>query len=54
MQLTDILANASDLKSAQAQLIACGLADSDWQARYWAPEMLDTAINIARKWKNGF
>lgn len=54
IQLTDILENAGDLKSAQAQLIACGLADSDWQARYWAPEMLDTAINIARKWKNGF
>jgi len=54
MQLTNILENATDLQNAQALLIASGLADNDWQARYWAPEMLDTAINIARKWKHGF
>ena len=54
MQLTNILENTADLKTVQAQLAACGLADSAWQTRTWAPEMLESAIKIAQKWKHGF
>jgi uncharacterized protein len=51
--LSKILENAKNLADAQNLLAASVLANSDWKTENWQPEMLETAISIAQKWKNG-
>ncbi|TLU98745.1 multinuclear nonheme iron-dependent oxidase [Dyadobacter luticola] len=53
-QLSDILENAADSFEAFKMLQNSTLANSDWRVENWEPVMLETAIAIARKWKNGF
>jgi uncharacterized protein (UPF0276 family) len=52
--LYTILETAADCRQAQAMLRASGLAHSDWQVEAWEPAMLETALAIAQKWKDGF
>jgi uncharacterized protein (UPF0276 family) len=54
VELYTILETAADCPQAQALLQASGLAHSDWQVEQWEPAMLETALAIAQKWKNGF
>jgi uncharacterized protein len=54
LQLSNILENAKDYSEAQQMLSMSNLAHSDWQVENWAVDMLETAIAIAQKWKNGF
>lgn len=54
MELSNILENAVDAGHAAVLLRASTLAQSAWQVEHWAPEMLETALRIAQKWKNGF
>lgn len=50
LELSYILENAPDYSSAQRQLEASSLAQSDWKVENWAPHMLETALKIAQKW----
>lgn len=52
--LATILETATDYKQAQAQLAQSELAHSAWEIDRWHPAMLETAIAIAQKWRNGF
>ncbi len=52
--LSDILESATDCDDARRRLGQSPLADSDWQAEQWQAAMLETAIAIAEKWKDGF
>ncbi|WP_338874465.1 DUF692 family multinuclear iron-containing protein [Spirosoma sp. SC4-14] len=53
-ELSQILESADDYQQAADQLAKSSLANSDWHIELWEPHMLETAIAIARKWKNGF
>jgi uncharacterized protein len=53
MQLSSILENANDYQHAKNLLNQSNLANSPWNVENWQPEMLETAIAIAQKWKNG-
>lgn len=50
-ELSNILETALNYQEAITRLHASSLADSDWQIERWQPDMLDTAIQIAQKWK---
>jgi uncharacterized protein (UPF0276 family) len=52
--LSTILENASSYHEALAQLRVSPLADTAWAIEKWEPQMLETAVAIARKWKDGF
>ena len=52
-QLAAILETASDYRQAQAWLAASDLARSVWAVETWEPHLLETAIAIAQKWKEG-
>jgi uncharacterized protein len=52
--LARILETATDWQQAQRQLREAGFANSAWQTARWHPAMLEAAIAIAQKWKNGF
>ncbi|WP_375444475.1 DUF692 family multinuclear iron-containing protein [uncultured Fibrella sp.] len=54
VELSTILETAIDARMAQRQLAHSSLAHSEWEVERWEPAMLETAIAIARKWKNGF
>ena len=54
VELYTILETAADCPQAQALLRTSGLANSDWQVEGWEPAMLETALAIAQKWKDGF
>ncbi len=53
-QLATILETALDYRQAHAMLTASGLANSAWHIEQWEPAMLETALAIAQKWRNGF
>jgi uncharacterized protein len=53
-QLSHILETAVDWREAQRLLRHSSLAQSDWQVEQWQPQMLEAALAIAQKWKNGF
>ncbi|MCE6992292.1 DUF692 family multinuclear iron-containing protein [Dyadobacter sp. CY323] len=53
-ELSYILENARDLTDARMRLESSALSNSEWNVEQWEPAMLDTAIAIAQKWKNGF
>ncbi|SKB97990.1 multinuclear nonheme iron-dependent oxidase [Dyadobacter psychrophilus] len=54
LQLSHILETAGSVSEAQAMLRSSDLHDTAWEVDKWAPYMLQTAISIAQKWKNGF
>lgn len=49
--LSQILENSTTAKEAINLLQTSALAHSDWQIETWEPYMIETAHNIARKWK---
>ena len=51
MQLSDILETAASYGDAMQALHASSLAGTEWQVERWDPDMLETAIHIAQKWK---
>jgi len=53
-QLSGILENAKSFGDAIAHLKSSALAGTAWEVEKWEPAMLETAIAIAQKWKNGF
>lgn len=54
MELSFILENATSVADATAQLGSSILRESDWKIEQWPPYMVETAMAIAQKWKNGF
>ena len=54
MQLSEILENAVDYKNAQELLASSDMKATAWEVEKWDAGMLETAIAIAQKWKNGF
>ncbi|HEV7382609.1 MAG TPA: DUF692 family protein [Dyadobacter sp.] len=53
-ELSKILENAKSLQHAQKLLQESSLRHSAWHIEEWSADMLQTAIAIAQKWKNGF
>lgn len=54
MQLSHILETAGSVSEANAMLRSSDLHNTAWEVENWAPYMLETAMAIAQKWKNGF
>jgi uncharacterized protein len=54
LQLSHILETATDYQNAMHQLATSSLAHTPWQVEQWEPDMVNTALVIAQKWKNGF
>lgn len=54
LQLSKILLTAADANEAKTLLRASVLAHSDWEIDTWQPYMLETAIQITKKWQFGF
>jgi uncharacterized protein (UPF0276 family) len=52
--LSNILESATSYEDALQLLHASGFANTCWNIENWQPHMLETAISIAQKWKNGF
>lgn len=52
--LSYILEESDSLPEAQLALSESRLAKSAWQVEHWSPQMLETAMRIAQKWKKGF
>lgn len=52
--LSKILETAASIEEAQQMLANSSLANSTWNVENWKPTMLETAIAIAQKWKNGW
>lgn len=52
--LSEILETAPDYDSAMQRLQQSSLAGSAWGIEAWQPYMLETAMNIAQKWKKGW
>lgn len=53
-ELSGVLENAFNCQDAITRLYTSTLANSDWKIENWKPEMLETAVKIAQKWKEGF
>ncbi|HMQ50037.1 MAG TPA: DUF692 family protein [Saprospiraceae bacterium] len=53
-ELSAILETATSYEQAAALLRQSNLAQTDWGIERWQPEMLETAWQIAQKWKLGF
>jgi uncharacterized protein (UPF0276 family) len=53
-QLSRLLETSVDHQEAFRKLHASDLKDSAWNIESWQPCMLQTAMSIAQKWKNGF
>lgn len=54
VQLSRILETAGSLSEARTMLHSSELQNTAWGVENWAPYMLETAMSIAQKWKNGF
>jgi uncharacterized protein len=54
MELTSLLENAASASALIADMGQSSLAQSEWQVEQWQPAMLETAMRIAQKWKEGF
>jgi hypothetical protein len=52
--LSEILEQSESLEEARAAISASALAGTGWEQDYADPAMLETARQIARKWKDGF
>jgi uncharacterized protein len=54
LELSSILEQASDTAEAFQLLTNSSLSNSAWQIENWSPYMLETALRIAQKWKQGW
>nr|WP_294860779.1 DUF692 family multinuclear iron-containing protein [uncultured Fluviicola sp.] len=54
LELSSILERASNYEEAHRLLSNSSLADSAWKTENWSPYMLETALRIAQKWKQGW
>jgi hypothetical protein len=54
LELSAILERAKDTHEAVQMLSRSSLAHSDWKTESWSPYMLETALRIAQKWKQGW
>ena len=54
IELSAILENAASPAQAKALLEQSSLAKTDWKIENWEMHMLETVVNIAKKWKDGF
>lgn len=54
LELSSILENAPNLERAKTLLSQSSLSESDWKCESWSLHMLETALRIAQKWKNGW
>jgi hypothetical protein len=54
MELSQILHTARNYEHARQLLSSSPLANTEWDVERWEPSMLETAIAIAQKWKDGF
>jgi uncharacterized protein (UPF0276 family) len=53
-ELSVILESASSYDNAVQLLHRSSLAHSDWQIEQWEPHMIETAVKIAQKWRDGW
>jgi uncharacterized protein (UPF0276 family) len=51
MELSDILENAPTYEDAMLTLNRSSLTNSSWQIEKWQPYMVETAMQLAKKWK---
>jgi len=51
LEISKILENALDYEDAARSIINSSLHDTDWKVAEWQPAMIETAIEIAQKWK---
>jgi uncharacterized protein len=54
LELSTILETAANCENAKELLRSSILANTEWETEKWEPFMLETAIAIAQKWKDGF
>ncbi|MCB0628182.1 MAG: DUF692 family protein, partial [Lewinella sp.] len=54
LKVSEILETASGSDDARRRLLASDLAGTDWKVEHWQPDMLETAVRIAQKWREGF
>ncbi|MNU84951.1 hypothetical protein D3C71_746820 [compost metagenome] len=54
LELSSILEHSADYQEAIRLLGASSLAHSAWKTENWSPYMLETALRIAQKWKQGW
>jgi uncharacterized protein len=52
--ISKILETATNYEQAEKLLLESELSNTEWEVEKWQPFMLETAIAIAQKWKNGF
>lgn len=53
LALSNILESAGSWEEASLLLSQSSLAGTAWQVESWDPAMIETAVKIAQKWKNG-
>lgn len=54
MQLSEILESSSDYDTVIDLLQKSSLSNTEWNIEKWDKSMIETAVKIARKWKEGF
>jgi uncharacterized protein len=54
LELSSILEHSADYNEAFRSLHHSSLAHSSWEIEKWSPYMLETALRIAQKWKQGW
>ncbi len=54
LQLSSILETAENFNHARQLLSKSALHHSEWKVENWEPYMLETAMAIAQKWRDGF
>ncbi len=54
LELSSILESAKNYEEAQHLIHNSSLANSNWNTENWSPYMLETALRIAQKWKQGW
>lgn len=54
LELSEILESAADFSTVKSRLSGSSLKNTSWNIERWQPEMLETAMQVARKWKGGW
>jgi len=54
LELSHILYSATSYNHARQLLSSSSLANTEWNVETWETHMLETAMGIAQKWKDGF
>jgi hypothetical protein len=54
LELSAILESVAGYREAKDRLRASSLAHSEWNVEGWSDYMLETAVRIAGKWKEGW